>query len=449
MEKYDVVVIGAASSGAFFARRMAEKGYAVKVIEKNTKEKVGTKYDIFHLAKAEFDCYGLPKVHKGDKAWAFEFEKGYTASPTGKFPKRSTNPIVGMHMHDYTLIMDEWAQEAGAQIEYGAAFRELIYENGKISGVKYENKDGEQFILARTVVDCSGIESVARRMLSYGNEVENFALTEEDMFFVVLRYIKFTDKNKKLYSNTGWPFYKSWLAPQEDRNGGIFGVGACGSYERAEKMFDDVEKNIDIPKHTVTKVEKGKTPYTRPPYSFVTDNFIVSGDAACLTKPNNGEGIASSMVQIEIAVRVLDEALKSNDTSKEMLWKINVLYNQKQGADFASTRAILTKAVNATQSEFEYFFKHDIIFSEKILDEVAEKPEIKMAASDMLRMGTSIAGGVLGGKISLKTIKSVAEGLILSGKLKEHYLNFPLTPNGYSQWKETADGLWNQVGKMK
>ena len=104
----------------------------------------------------------------------------------------------------------------------------------------------------------------------------------------------------------------------------------------------------------------------------------MSGDAGCLTKPNNGEGVTSSMVHLEISADVLDKCLKAGDTSKEALWEINTLYNVKQGADFASTRAILTKAVNATRDEFELFFEKDIIFNEKFLNGVADSPEIKM-----------------------------------------------------------------------
>ncbi|MBO5776100.1 MAG: hypothetical protein J6R35_01865, partial [Clostridia bacterium] len=84
--KYDVVVIGAATSGAFFAKRMALKGYKVKVIEKLTKETLGRRLDIFHVAKAEFDRFGLPKVKEGDLEWAFEFDDNFTASPYDNYP---------------------------------------------------------------------------------------------------------------------------------------------------------------------------------------------------------------------------------------------------------------------------------------------------------------------------------------------------------------------------
>ena len=53
MQNYDVLVIGGATSGAYFAKKTAKLGYRVKIIEKLTPEKLGTKMDIVHLTNAE------------------------------------------------------------------------------------------------------------------------------------------------------------------------------------------------------------------------------------------------------------------------------------------------------------------------------------------------------------------------------------------------------------
>lgn len=440
---YDVLVIGAATSGAWFARRMAEKGYKVKVIEKLSREKLGRRLDIFHVAKREFERFGLPVVGEGDAEYAFSFDETLTSSPYNRHPKVTRDTIVGMHMAEYILLMNKYAIEAGAEIEYEAPFKEFIMEEGVIKGVKYaEDKE----VFARVVVDCSGVESQPRRALPEGYGVETFEVTPEDKFYVILRYVKFLNEKPAL---NGWPFYKTWIAPCADPEGAIIGIGACHSYEYAEKIYAQFEQDIEIPPYELTRIERGTTPYTRPPYSFVGNNFIVSGDAACLTKPNNGEGVTSSMVQMEIATEVLDKALKANDTSKEALWEINVEYNKKQGADFASTRAILTKAVNATRDEFELFFEKDIIFNEKFLNGVAEGPEIKMSFSDIFAIVKGVLGGLISKRLSFKTIKYLIEGITLGGKLKAHYLAFPKTPATYNEWSVEASDLWNQVGKMK
>lgn len=440
---YDVIIIGAATSGAWLARNMASRGYKVKVIEKLSEEKLGRRLDIFHVAKREFARFGLPVVSEGDAEYAFSFDETLTSSPYNNYPKVTRDTIVGMHMAKYILLMNKLAKEAGAEFEYSSPFEKFILEEGRIVGVKY---GGGKELYAKVVVDCSGVESVARRALPENYGVETFEITPEDKFYVILRYVKF--KNEKPPLN-GWPFYKTWIAPCADPDGAIIGIGACHSYNYAEQIYAQFEKDIPIPEYELTRIERGTTPYTRPPFSFVGDNFIVSGDAGCLTKPNNGEGVTSSMVHLEISADVLDKCLKAGDTSKEALWEINTLYNVKQGADFASTRAILTKAVNATRDEFELFFEKDIIFNEKFLNGVADSPEIKMTLSDILAIVKGMLGGLLSNRMSLKTLKYLLEGLSLGGKLKKHYLNFPSTPEKYDEWVIEAMALWNKVGKMK
>ena len=442
---YDVVIIGGSTSGAFLAKRLAEKGFLVKVIEKSDKENVGGKMDIVHIARAEFDRFDLPRVKKGSPEWGFEFEENYTASPTNKYPKKTFVPMVGLHMHEYVLLMNKQAETAGAEFEYSATFTDFIYKDDKIVGVKYEAEGEEKDAYCKVVVDCSGIPSVARRKLPDSFGMEKFEITPEDMFYVILYYVKFKETPK----NTGWPYHKSWIAPSNDKDGKILGIGACHSYEYAEKMFERFLSDVKLPEYKLIKTERGMTPYTRPPFTLVADNFIAAGDAACLTKPNNGEGITSSMVQLEIVAAVLEETLMVGDCSKEKLWPINIRYNKEQGADFSSTRAILTKAVSANKKEFEYFFKKDIIFSEKFLNSATVGPEVKVSVKDALHIGFGILGALLIGKLSLKTVKNLVSGLMLGGKIKKHYLNFPVTPVGFEEWSKKALKLWNKVGKMQ
>ncbi len=443
---YDVIVIGASTSGAFLAKLMAKKGFIVKVIEKADAENVGRKMDIVHIAKQDFDRYHLPKVKKGSPEWAFEFEENYTASPSGNYPKKSFAPMVGLHMHEYVSLMNKKAVAAGADIEYNASFNDFIYKDDKIVGVRYDVAGEEKECFGKVVVDCSGIPAVARRKLPDKMGMETFSLTPEDMFYVILYYVDFLGEKP---INVGWPYHKSWIAPSDSKGGKIVGIGACHSYEYAEKMFERFRKDVALPAYEVKRTERGTTPYTRPPYTFVADNFVAAGDAACLTKPNNGEGITSSMTQLEIVADVLEKAIMEGDCSREKIWAINTRYNNVQGADFAFTRAVLTKAITATKWEFEYFFKKDIIFSEKMLGAVNAGPEIKISIGDILHIVGGILGAILIGKLSLKTVKNLLSGLRLGAKVKKLYLAFPETPDGYDAWVKKADKLWNKIGKMQ
>lgn len=446
---YDVLIIGGATSGSFFARRMAEQGFSVAVIDASDEEKIGSKYDIFHVCKRDFENFGLPLPSKDDGTWAFEFSEGLTLSPFNNFPKTTYDTVVGMHMHEYVLKMNKWAKEKGAEIIYGAKFTSPLFKNGRLAGVKYIKDGAENEIFARTVVDCSGMGGALRTSMPDGYSVENFRLGGNDMFYVVLRYVSLLNEKDYLNGSSGWPYYKTWIAPQHDPHGAILGIGACNSFDYAEEIYKRFEDAIPLPEHKLEYFERGTTPYCRCPYSFVADNFIVTGDAACLTKPLNGEGVTSSMVHIEIAAKVLGRALKKGRTRKEDLWEINTLYNKAQGADFCFLRTVLTKAVNARAEEWEYFFENDIIFSEELMNSVSTGGEIALTPELIGDMLGNIARGVKKGIITKNTVKTVGAGVVLAINIKNHYLNFPENPEDFSKWCKKADKLWAKVGKMQ
>ena len=136
MENYDIVIIGGATSGAYFALKMAKKGHRVKIIEKLSAEKLGTRMDIFHVSQTDLKTFDIPAVREGDKEWAFEFTENHFSSPSNRYSVHSTAETVGLHMHEYVALMVKRATDAGAEIEYCFAnriiFNETFLDNGKV-----------------------------------------------------------------------------------------------------------------------------------------------------------------------------------------------------------------------------------------------------------------------------------------------------------------------------
>lgn len=455
MIKTDVLVIGAATSGCYIARLLAREGHDVLAVDRLTEETLGQRLDIFHMTRREMKKYNLPCPQKGDGVYEFEFADNYTYSPHDNYPKYNYDEVVGMHMPKYIALMREQSEKEGAKFKFGYDFTEFIFENGIIVGAKFMAPSGDEEIYAKVVIDCTGADAKPRTSLPNNYIVENTPLGDNDKFYVILRYVKLKDPKDYVdasgkFVSTSWTYYKTWLAPcSSDGSEAIIGIGACVGYEHGEEIFKTFEQNIKLPEHEILRFERGTTPYSRPPYSFVGDNYIVTGDAGALTKPNNGEGVTSSMEQMNIVANVLDKALKKGDTSKEALWQINVDYNKVQGADFASTRALFTKAVRATMEEWEYLFKKSVIFDDRFFDGGKTTPPSTTPFKDSMHLVFGILGGIFTRNVSLKTIKGFADGLSLGSKLKKHYLNFPKSPDGYAKWKEKADKLWNKVGKMR
>ena len=239
------------------------------------------------------------------------------------------------------------AIDNGAEFRFEQCFEDLTYdEQGRINGIK--TKQGLE-IKARLVVDASGIPSVVRRKVN-DPFMESFEIGPRDKFYVLLKYVKLKDENLKVVDSTSWQYYKGWIAPQHTEGGAIIGVGANLSYEYARTCMQRFEESIPLPEYELQYEEMGCTPYRRPPLSFVTDGFLVIGDAACLTKPFNGEGIPSAWVHATPAAKVVKEALKDGKyPTKEALWEINTIYQRGEGAEYASMRPLLIGVVDTTK----------------------------------------------------------------------------------------------------
>lgn len=448
MEKYDVLIVGAATTGSWFACEMAKRGFRVLVIEKQKREDVSRNYDIFHMQKKEMEKFGFPIPEKTDEDYAFEFDGGSYYSAYGNYPKPTHNEVIGMHKHSYILRLNDNAVKAGAKIIYGAAFIGFLFDDeGRICGAKYRTADGECGAFASIVADCSGIPSVARTALPDGINAENFVISPRDLFYVILRYVRYPDGHEKVIHTDSYLQYKVWSAPQADEKGAILGVGANLSFDYAEEMFREFRKNVPWCSYSVQKTEYGMTPYRRPPYSFVADGFIAMGDAACLTKPNNGEGCTSSLYQAQIAVEVISKALAEGGClTEERLWSINKRYIEVQGKDFAGTMALLTGAAYLNCEENEYFFKNDIIFSKSIMAGFGNG--ISITPSEIERTIRLVAAGVATGKIRTELIKRVMQAFKNSVEIKALYSEFPETPEGFDIWRGRADELWEKIGSM-
>ncbi len=451
MEKYDILVVGGSTTGAWFAKQMAERGHKVLMIEKEEKKNISRAYDIFHMSKKEMEQFGLTIPGPGDKDFGFTFDGSPVMSPFGSYAKSGApSTIVGCHKHEYIIRMHEEAKKAGAKIVCGATFTDLVFdESGKVCGAKYKTAKAEKEVQASLVADCSGIPAVVRRKLPDSSTVENFRLTNRDVFFVVLYYVKYLNEKVRARDlDASFLNYKVWSAPSGDEHGAILGVGGNYGYDYAEEIFrTQFRKNVKWPDYRVEKVEKGLTPYHRGLYSFVDDGIIALGDTACLTKPTCGEGCTSSLVQCEIAVRVIDALLKQGKAlSRENMWPINCEYIRKQGIAFDSMRPLLMGIVTCSPEEAEYLFRKDIIFSQKILGNQGE--DLDLSGKDIADIVAGIGAGVALGKIKPTTVASIVKGLLQSGEVTKLYGEYPETADGYFDWKEKADALWEKIGSM-
>jgi flavin-dependent dehydrogenase len=433
MSNYDVVIVGACTAGTYFSNLLAKQGLKVLVIDKDEEENLSRRLDIFHFTRQSFQDYGLEEAKSGDEEFVRNFDLCYSKSALDNYLKKSFLKVAVMHLPLFIKRLRKTALTNGVTFRFGVSYDHLLYDEQKrIKGIA--TKGGEE-ILARLVVDASGIPSVVRRSIS-DPFIEDFEIGPRDKFYVLLKYVELLDPKDKVELSTSWPYYKGWIAPQHSANGAIVGVGANLSYDYARKCMAKFERSIPLPKYKLQYEELGCTPYRRPPFSFVSDGFLVIGDAACLTKPMNGEGITSAWVQCTPAAEVVAQALQDGKyPTKEALWKINTLYQRGEGAEFANLRATLIGAVDMSPKDNDYMFKESIVFK-------SDDEEVKGSVTGKL------IKGVLTGQFSLKALRSLMKSSSCGQKLEKHYKNYPDNPKDYPAWKKKADQLWSKAGTM-
>lgn len=430
--RYDVVIVGACTAGTYFSNLLGEAGLRVLVIDKSAEEDLRKELDIIHFTRDSYAQFGLEPSGEGDEEWVHDFHVCYSKSALNNHLKTNYLDVAVLHLPLFIRRLRREAISNGVEFRFSTAFDHLLYEDGRICGIATEN--GEE-ILARLVVDASGIHAVVRRSIQ-DPYMENFETGPRDKFYVLLKYVELLDPDVKVEASTGWPYFKGWIAPQHNKGGAIIGVGANLSFDYARKCMAKLESAIPMPAYKLQYEEAACTPYRRPPFSFVTDGFLVIGDAACLTKPINGEGIPSAWVQCTPAAQVVIDALKDGKyPTKEALWKINTLYQRGEGAAYAGERAMLIGAVDMSPEDNDYLFRKGIIFRSD------DEPEVENLMGALLK-------GVVKGEFSLAAFKALASAAIKGMKLEKHYKNFPEAPEGYPAWEKKARRLWDKAGSM-
>ena len=155
-ETYDILIAGASTTGAWFAKKKKKRGHKVLVIEKQKEKDVSREYDIFHMEKYEMQKFGITLPNKDDVEYGFEFGSTGGKSPYGNYEKIGVgNPIVGMHKHEMIMRLNKEAEAAGAKYGYKVTFRgptaeseEYVNQQREMVQTALNNKDTKALVLA-------------------------------------------------------------------------------------------------------------------------------------------------------------------------------------------------------------------------------------------------------------------------------------------------------------
>jgi flavin-dependent dehydrogenase len=427
----DVLVVGACTAGLYFAGLMARQGYQVVVCDRSSEGDLGRRYDIIHIGQENFSRFGIPEPKPGDADYVTLFRQSVLRSALDRWPKNHRSEVLVLRRIPLMKRLADWAREQGAEVLLDTEFRAPVFDDkGRLAGAALQRRDAELRVSARLTVDASGIGAAVRTVLPSDYGVENFVTGKRDQFYVILQYVRLKRPEDKVECTRSWPFYKTWIAPQLDPGGAIFGVGANLSFDYAERCWKRFAKKVPPPDHTVEHIEQSSTPYRRPPYSFVADGFAALGDAACVTNPMNGEGVSYGWLLCSIAAEEFGRAMREGAyPERNLVWAVNSRYAKAQGARFARDLAMLPGAVKCSAVENDFEFEQSIIF---------EDDDEKGRGSLIARLFK----GLFSGRLFPRTLMELIKALGTGGKIYRHYLAFPEAPEDFARWVKKADALW-------
>ncbi len=355
-----IVIIGAGHGGLQAAKELSKNGFEVIVYEKNSPQEVS--YDWRDdVEPTVFEKLKITLPDNSRKTSRTSFVAPFSETPFYMEKEENANEW-SIKRNAFVLLLVKLAQESGAEIEFNTPVQKLIVEDNEVKGVIVNNKK----IFANLVIDSSGIDSVFRKEIAkIFNITEN--IDDNDVFTVYRAFVKTADgeklpenHKKKVYLKyLGMPGI-SWCICEPDGLINIL-IGRVG--EMHEREFKNAllklkKANPVISDEIVMGGKFGRIPVRYPLTKMVGKGYVTVGDAAFMTIPITGSGISNSLRAGQI---LAEEIIKNNSVSVETLWKYQVKYYEKIGAEHFFVDYMKRTLLTSDNENIKYIFESGII----------------------------------------------------------------------------------------
>lgn len=443
---FDVIVVGAGTSGAIAAKFAAQQNLNVCLIDSNAKNDIGNKicgdavlatiFDFLHINPPEEELLSLKRgfrLYSPDQKSSLTIKTPLYLVDRLKFGQRLLNEAINAGV-------DQFLEKTRAI--------NLTYNKQGVDGIKVRLKNGSKIDLkAKVVIDASGYHSTLRRKIK-----STFILNEISKRDLVLCYrsiIKLPSE-MKLPQDLDYctliidPDKRSpggfiWYFPKSENTINI-GLGTFLQYKSSIKQyFKKYVFDYFIPQTNINIISSAGclVPLRRPLPSCADNGIMFIGDAACHVHPANGGGIDVGMRAGYYAAKVAEKAIYANDPSLNTLWEYNSIIMSDFGAKHAASDIIRLFFQYKPSKYLNLVIKKKILTSSDI-SKLWFQGELDLDFKAIIKKSLR---GITRPRLLLE-LKSLKNYM---NKVTTLYKNYPNSVKPFEKWREQEKSLFNKI----
>ncbi|MBS3968942.1 MAG: NAD(P)/FAD-dependent oxidoreductase [Clostridia bacterium] len=288
--KFDAAVIGAGPSGIAAANDLARKGFNVIIIEKRPRLGLPVRCAEF-VPKQLYTYCKIPK-----NSIAQEIENLETHMPDDSIViTKSPGYILNRHLFENHYLQEALANGATLALE-----SEVIYVNHNQLLVK--TKTRTRSIEASYIIGADGPLSAARKYIT-SNKIQ---LAQSLQGVITL---KTHQANSKVFFHPDYYMGYGWLFPK----GATANLGLGVSYRPGISINDIWSKFLErlkIDNASLKSLTGGLIPVSGLMKNIAKNNVLLVGDAAGITHPITGAGIANGIISGVTAAAIISKNLQ-------------------------------------------------------------------------------------------------------------------------------------------
>ncbi len=307
--EYDVIVVGGGPAGSTAARFAVEQGASVLMLEKDR--------DIGYPVRCgeAVSKTGIEEFIEPDDAFiSATIDKFGMVAPDGSeviIPSEQIVYVLERRIFDYELAKQ--AANLGVEIITRAYVNGLLFENNKVSGVKFQYKGEQHKLKAKVVIAADGVESRVGRWAGIKTHID---------YREMEGCVQITASNVNVDPNTLLFYFGKdvapegyfWIFPKRNNSANI-GLGVSGEIgkKKSAQLYLNTFMDKHFPDAPILTQIAGGVPSSITLEKISAPGIILVGDAARQVNPLSGGGIVSGMIGGKIGGKIVGEAIKNND----------------------------------------------------------------------------------------------------------------------------------------